>query len=39
VLVKEMDKGKYLDWIIELTQGKNKTSEGMLLYREKEVVL
>lgn len=39
VLVRDTDKGNYLDWIIELTQGKNKTTEGKLLYREKEVVL
>jgi uncharacterized YigZ family protein len=39
VLVRENDKDKYLNWIIDLTQGKNKTTEGKLLYREKEVVL
>lgn len=39
VLISEKDKENYLHWIIELTQGKNITTEGMLLYRETDVVL
>lgn len=39
VLIPSMNKEDYLKWIIELTQGKNNTTEGKLLYRETDVVL
>ncbi len=39
VLISESDKENYLNWIIDLTQGKNNTTEGKLLYKEIDVVL
>ncbi|TYS69874.1 YigZ family protein [Sutcliffiella horikoshii] len=39
VLIPESSKEDYLNWIIDLTQGKNNTTEGKLLYRETDVVL
>lgn len=39
ILVEERQVEDYLNWIIELTQGKNTTKEGILMYREQEVVI
>ncbi|ART78052.1 YigZ family protein [Sutcliffiella horikoshii] len=39
VLIPASNKEDYLNWIIDLTQGKNNTTEGKLLYRETDVVL
>ncbi|WP_417898887.1 YigZ family protein [Bacillus haimaensis] len=39
ILVEEKQVEDYLNWIIELTQGKNTTKEGILMYREQEVVI
>ncbi|WP_010197214.1 YigZ family protein [Bacillus sp. m3-13] len=39
VLIPALNKEDYLNWIIDLTHGKNNTTEGKLLYRETDVVL
>ncbi|MBM7618379.1 putative YigZ family protein [Bacillus tianshenii] len=39
ILVEEEQVEDYLNWIIELTQGKNTTKEGILMYREQQVVI